>query len=223
MNDIVAMIPVRKGSQRLKKKNYLDFGGVSILENMVSKCVESGVFDAIYLNTDDHALESIADKYNINFLLREAELADSNATSDKVVYDFIKRVPCKKVVWVNTASPLQTVKDIKKSVIQFLECHSKSFVAVNAIRTHCVMNNEPMNFKYTDSFAKTQDIAPILKFVYSTMGWDVHYFRRKWEQGYCGLFDEKCKFIEVSDLAGILLKTDLDYQLVNAIRKGRSK
>ena len=40
MYDVVAIIPVRMGSKRLKRKNYLDFGGVSILENMIVKCVD---------------------------------------------------------------------------------------------------------------------------------------------------------------------------------------
>ena len=116
MNDVVALIPARKGSQRLSKKNYLDFGGISILENTVIMCIKSGIFDAIYLSTDDEELMSVALKHDIDFILRDKELADSNATSDRVVFDFVKRVSCNKVVWVNTASPLQTVDDIKKQI-----------------------------------------------------------------------------------------------------------
>jgi len=221
MYDVVAIIPVRMGSKRLKRKNYLDFGGVSILENMIVKCVESNVFDAIYVSSDDEALNEVASKYNVNFILRGKELSDSSASSDRVVFDFISRVPCKKVVWVNTVSPLQTVIDIKNTVTNFIKSEAKSFVAVNMIRTHCVLNNEPLNFKYDDSFARTQDLDPVLKFVYSTMGWNASYFKRLWERGYRGLFDSDCEFIEVSDLAGVLLKTESDYQLISAIRCGQ--
>ena len=56
------IIPVRKGSERLPKKNYKILGGKSILEIAILKAIESKVFDEIYINTDDELLEKVSEE-----------------------------------------------------------------------------------------------------------------------------------------------------------------
>ena len=63
----VCMIPVRKGSERLAKKNYLKIGHSTILEIALSKAIRSKVFDRIYINTDDPNLEDVALRMGVNF------------------------------------------------------------------------------------------------------------------------------------------------------------
>ena len=50
------MIPVRQGSVRLKKKNYLKIGKYTVLEIALLKAKKSKVFDEIVINTDDPCL-----------------------------------------------------------------------------------------------------------------------------------------------------------------------
>ena len=86
----VCMVPVRKGSERLAKKNYLQIGRYTVAEITLLKALLSKVFDKIVLNTDDPELEEISLKLGVEFYLREKTLASSNATSDQVVLDFFE-------------------------------------------------------------------------------------------------------------------------------------
>ena len=81
----ICMIPVRKGSQRLAKKNYLRINNTSIYEIAIKKALESNVFDRVVLNTDDIELKDSAYNLGIDFYLRNKVLSSSKATSDIVV------------------------------------------------------------------------------------------------------------------------------------------
>jgi CMP-N-acetylneuraminic acid synthetase len=83
------MVPVRKGSVRLPKKNYLKIGNLTVLEITLQKAIKSEVFDRIVLNTDDPTLEEVASRQGVDFYLRNDDLASSHATSDQVVLDFL--------------------------------------------------------------------------------------------------------------------------------------
>ena len=110
----ICMIPARKGSERLRKKNYLKIGNFTVLEIAILKAIKSGVFDKIIVNTDDPSLEKTTSRLDIDIYIRDPHLASSDATSDQVVLDFFQNHDqADTVTWVNTASPLQTIGDIK--------------------------------------------------------------------------------------------------------------
>jgi N-acylneuraminate cytidylyltransferase len=83
------MVPVRRGSERLAKKNYLKIQKYTVLEIALIKAIKSDVFDRIVINTDDPELEDISLRMGVDFYLRPDHLASSEATSDQVVLDFL--------------------------------------------------------------------------------------------------------------------------------------
>ena len=87
----ICMIPVRKGSERLAKKNYLKIDRFTVLEIALNKAIKSNAFDRIYINSDDR-LEEVALRLGVNFYLRDEKLASSQATSDQVVLDFFNNI-----------------------------------------------------------------------------------------------------------------------------------
>ena len=88
----ICMIPVRKGSERLAKKNYLKIDRFTVLEIALNKAIKSNAFDRIYINSDDPSLEEVALRLGVNFYLRDEKLASSQATSDQVVLDFFNNI-----------------------------------------------------------------------------------------------------------------------------------
>ena len=60
MNDIIAMIPARMGSQRLKKKNLRELHGVPLITRAIRKCKEAQVFDEIWVNSENIQFGEIA-------------------------------------------------------------------------------------------------------------------------------------------------------------------
>jgi len=60
---IVAVIPARKGSKRIKKKNILKLRGKPIIAIIIEKLINCKVFDKIIISTDCNQVKKIAQKY----------------------------------------------------------------------------------------------------------------------------------------------------------------
>ena len=210
----ICMIPVRKGSQRLNKKNYLQINGNAVYEMAIEKALSVNLFDKVVLNTDDPTLESVVTKYGIDFYLRESKLASSEATSEMVVLDFFKQYNCDRVFWLNTVSPLQTLTDIKNFFNKTIDENASSSVAVSKHQVHATFKGQPINYDWDQNFAKTQDMTPVLSFNYSMMSWH----KNEIEMLANGqLFNDSTKMIESSIWSSILLKSQEDFDLIEKL------
>ena len=210
------MIPVRKGSQRLKKKNYQKINKYTVLELTIIKALKSKVFDNIVINTDDIKLNKVAKNFGIDFYLRSSKLANSSATSDQLVLDFFQNYKADRLFWVNTASPLQTVNDIKKFVLNFAKRSLISSVSANNFGFHAYYKNIPINFYRKNGFARTQDLKPIQLINYAMMGWHkscVKYLKKG------ELFPKQNSIYESSRWSGILLKNPEDLEIIRTLYK----
>tara|TARA_B100001027_G_scaffold187182_1_gene139850 strand:+ start:768 stop:1439 length:672 start_codon:yes stop_codon:yes gene_type:complete len=207
----VCMVPVRKGSERLAKKNYLQIGRYTVAEITLLKALLSKVFDKIVLNTDDPELEEISLKLGVEFYLREKTLASSNATSDQVVLDFFENNEGDKIFWVNTVSPLQTITDITNFVEIFEADNLSSAVSINSTQVHAVYEDIPLNFEWKSGFARTQDLKAVKSFNYAIMGWERGTIKNLINGQ---LFDSNTRLVESSRWSSFLLKNDADMKLI---------
>jgi len=208
------MIPVRKGSQRLAKKNYLKINGKTIYEIAIEKALSVNLFDKIVLNTDDPSLENEATNLSVDFYLRDCELASSHATSEMVVLDFFKKYDCNRVFWLNTVSPLQTLEDIKSFFHDTVNSDCNSSVAVTKHQVHTNFQSQPINYEWDQNFLKTQDMNPVFCFNYSMMSWRKTEVKML-ENGQ--LFNESTKMIESSMWSNFLLKSEEDFLLIKKL------
>jgi len=210
----ICMIPVRQGSQRLARKNYLQINGKAIYELAIEKAISVELFDKIVLNTDDPSLQSVVSKYGIDFYLREPELASSEATSEMVVLDFFKKYDCDRVFWLNTVSPLQTLEDIKNFFHTTINSNCSSSVAVSKHQVHANFETLPLNYNWNENFAKTQDMSPVICFNYSMMSWSKNEITTL-QNGH--LFSHSTKMIESSVWSNFLLKSKADFSFIEKL------
>lgn len=179
---IIAMIPARIGSQRLKKKNLALINNKPLIEYVVDSSKKAKIFDKIYINSDDKIFKKIALKNNIGFYLRNKKIGSSNTKSDDVVYDFLKNNKCDIIVWVNPIAPLQEPKEIKKAIYFFIKNKLNSLVTTNQLKNHTIYKQKPLNFRINERFAKTQDLEPLEIMVYSIMMWSANTFIKSYKK-----------------------------------------
>lgn len=60
---IVAIIPARKGSKRIKNKNIKKLNGKPIIEIVIEKLINSKIFDKIVISTNCNKIKKISQKY----------------------------------------------------------------------------------------------------------------------------------------------------------------
>ena len=92
---ITAVVPIRKGSQRVKDKNLRPFAGITLLENKLNTLLNVPELDQIIVNTNsDEAIEIVKAKYADSKIrsnaekntmpLRNAREATSSVISEKL-------------------------------------------------------------------------------------------------------------------------------------------
>lgn len=221
---VIAMIPARVGSERLKMKNLALINGKPLIYYSINAAKKSGLFDKVVLNSDSEIFERIAKRYGIDFYLRPKSLGSSDTKSDEVVADFMKLYNSDDIiVWVNTVNPFQSSKIICKVVDHFLDNQLDSLMTVEEKQVHVNFKNKPLNYKVDEPFFKTQDILSIQPFVYSIMMWRVNSFLSKFKEKGYALFCGKFGSYTVGGLITIKIKTEEDLLFADKIMRGISK
>ena len=97
----LAMIPARMGSQRLPRKNLLLLQGVPLIARAIRKCRQTGVFDEIWVNSENQEFGQIAASEGARFHLRPNELGGNAATSEQFVAEFLRKHSCESLFQVH--------------------------------------------------------------------------------------------------------------------------
>jgi len=217
---IFAMIPARIGSTRLKMKNLALLDGNPLISYAINASKETGLFNRIVVNSDESLFKKIAERYGVEFYQRPQKLGSSTTKSDHVIEDFLIKNPCDILVWVNPTSPLQTGNEIKKIVNYFIDNKLDTLITVKNEQVHCICNDKPVNFDYNTLFAQTQDLKPVLPFVYSIMMWRTDTFIQHFNNGEKGILCGNVGYYPVSKMSSVIIKTKYDLMIAESLLKG---
>ncbi|MFH1581707.1 MAG: hypothetical protein ABIC39_06480 [Pseudomonadota bacterium] len=117
----IAVIPVRAGSTRVPKKNFLDFFGLPMFIHTYNSAKESGLFDDIIVSTDSHEVLKICENHGISVpFTRPAKLSSNEASINNVCLHVLREMEKRGKKYDNlcllwATSPMRDAKDIKKA------------------------------------------------------------------------------------------------------------
>ncbi|MFH1727676.1 MAG: cupin domain-containing protein [Pseudomonadota bacterium] len=215
MKKVIAMIPARLGSKRIKSKNLRLLSGKPLISYVIDKCKQAKVFDEIYINSEADVFNDIADEYDIKFYKRDEFLASDDATNDMFVLDFITNIKCEFLVQVNPTSPLITVEDIKAFVDKMLKEDLDTLHSVKKEQIEALYDNKPLNFDPMKQMPRSQDLKPAMLFSSGIMGWNTRkYFENMKRLGsatYGG--DGKTDYFILEGFSKIDIDNEEDFEL----------
>jgi CMP-N-acetylneuraminic acid synthetase len=220
-SNFVAMIPARIGSTRLRMKNLALIAGKPMIVWAIEAAVGSGAFDRVVVNADHALFGEIARRCGVEFYLRHEALGGSATKSDDVVADFMNAHPAEAIAWVNPIAPLQPADEVRAIVDHFRDEALDSLITVDRKQVHCLYGDTPVNFSFDGKFAQTQELTPVLPFVYSVMMWRCAPFladmRARGYAFFCGKFGA----YPVGRLSSLIVKNDGDLLICDAIARLR--
>ncbi len=86
----ICLIPARGGSKRIPRKNIKPFHGKPLISWSIQAAISSGLFDNIYVSTDDEEIASIGEEYGaIIPFIRPKDIANDYASDLDVRNHFI--------------------------------------------------------------------------------------------------------------------------------------
>lgn len=213
---IVAMIPARMGSQRLKKKNLRTLGGVPLITRAIRKCQATGVFDEIWVNAEHPAFGEIAAEEGVGFHRRPDELANDRATSEEFVDEFLRHHPCDHLFQVHSIAPLLSADEVKTFVAAKLGQGVDVLLSVVEEQIECAYRGQPVNFRL-DEKTNSQELDPIQRVTWSITGWTPTPYLAARDAGRCATYAGSVGYQAISRLAGHIIKTEDDLRLAEAL------
>jgi len=130
---VLAIIPARKGSKRLKLKNFRIFRGKPLFYWPLNLSKKSKYIDDIVFTTDSQSMYSKAKKnFKIIDYSRPQNLARSDTLASDVILDVLKKTPSKfdYFIYLQPTSPLRTIRDIDYSLKMIVAKGGNTLVSV---------------------------------------------------------------------------------------------
>ena len=128
---IIALIPARSGSKRIKNKNILRLNKKPLMINSLELCKKSKIFDKIHLSTDSQKYSKIAKKFGYEpDFLRIPKFSTDNTPLIITLREELKNFKklgynIKDVCIISATSPFLKVSDIIQAKKLFLKFKRK--------------------------------------------------------------------------------------------------
>lgn len=137
LKPILAIIPAKGTSTRLKQKNIRKLGEKTLLEWAISVAINSQIFDDIIVSTEDVTIAKHAKKLGASVpFLRPSKLSiDPSTVIDVVIHtiDELKKKShtYKTIIILLPTCPLRNVQDLTESIKIFIEKKAHFLMSVN--------------------------------------------------------------------------------------------
>ena len=140
---MLCAIPARGGSKRLPRKNVRNLAGKPMIAHTIEIARQSGIFDAVYVCTDDREIADVAHSYGaaVPFLMPQelcGDLVASHIPCQRLAAHLAEHAnPTDTLVCLQPTSPLRTVDDLHSAVNKFQTNAFDFVVSVTPVDPHC--------------------------------------------------------------------------------------
>ena len=157
---IIAFVPIKLNSERLKNKNILDLGDKPLCYYIFNTLKQISIIDKIYVFCSDEKIKDYIPN-DIIFLKRDKSLDENNVLGIDIYESFISKVNSDIYLLCHATSPFISNKSIQFGLENIIINGYDSSCSSMSINTFSWYNNCPLNYKL-DNIPRTQDINPVI-------------------------------------------------------------
>jgi CMP-N-acetylneuraminic acid synthetase len=162
---IVALVPMRHSSERVKGKNYRDFNGKPLFHHIVQSLLDCPQLYKVVIDTDSPVIMDYAKEVfpQVVLLQRPEHLRDGNIPMNDVLLNIVNQVPADFYLQTHSTNPLLKATTISKALELFISQYPiyDSLFSVTRLQTRLwdglarAVNHNP------NILLRTQDLPPI--------------------------------------------------------------
>jgi CMP-N-acetylneuraminic acid synthetase len=134
-DNVLAVIPCRRGSKRFPGKNLALFQGVPLVTNTIRIAKAAGI-EKILVTSDSEDVLKIAKFEKVNFQRRDEHLCTDDATTEDVVEDAVHYAAggeIDTICLLQVTSPLLRPDGLQNALDIYIETELTSLTAVNLL------------------------------------------------------------------------------------------
>ncbi|MFD2514255.1 cytidylyltransferase domain-containing protein [Pontibacter locisalis] len=210
MKKLVAVIPVRAGSQRVKDKNFKPFAGKSLLEHKLD-IVKQLPVDDIIINTDSEEAIRIAKAVGVSYHKREPYYASSECRNSDFHHYLAKVTDSENILIAQVTAPLLNKESYLRAIEAFNEKDCDSLMSVKVLKEFIWHDGKPLNYSL-DNMPNSQDLP---EYLVPTFGLVIVKRDAMLEaRSYIG---KRPYFHKVSQIEAIDIDTELDFDFAEFV------
>lgn len=164
---VVALLPMKANSQRVKGKNFREFCGKPLFRWILDTLLEVEEIDQIIINTDARhilAENGLVDSNRITIRDRKPEICGDLVSMNLVLADDVINIPADIYLMTHTTNPLMSADTIRKALAAFQEAlaagKADSLFTVDKVQTRFYRSDcSPVNHD-PDNLIPTQHLEP---------------------------------------------------------------
>ena len=215
--NLVAVVTVRKGSQRVKNKNLKPFSKKNLLIHKILTLKKIKELDEIIINTNSNEAIQIAKKLKVSFFKRDEYYASSNCSNSEFWSNVAKNTNSRYIMFTHCTNPLVKVKTYKEFIGVFKKYKNKfdSFNTVSEVKEFLFKKNKPINFNPKKS-PNSQNLPDIVKlnFAINILLTEQMYKTKT-------LIGRKPYFFKLSQVEGFDINTPLEFSFAEHLFKNK--
>jgi CMP-N-acetylneuraminic acid synthetase len=156
---IVAFVPIKLNSQRVKNKNLLPLGGKPLCWHIFESLLHAEGLDQVYCYCSEERIrESIPEE--VTFLKRDPALDGQMVKGMEIYGRFIRDVDADIYVLCHATSPFIRSETISRALAAVCSGEYDSAFAAQRLQTFAWYQGKPLNYDPHD-IPRTQDIEPV--------------------------------------------------------------
>lgn len=158
--EIVALIPVKGTSERVKDKNVRPFYNTSLYELKLEHINNVQGFSKVIISSEDRKILDIAQSKGFEIHVRDPKYSTSTIPMSEV-YSFIaSEIQGEHIAWVNVTNPLAEANVYERAIEEYHSMSSKydCLLSVFEVKEYLFYNGKPINFQ-PNPWPKSQDLS----------------------------------------------------------------
>jgi len=217
LGKVIAHIPARSGSKRVKAKNLRYIAGAPLISYAIKAALNSDYLNEVYVNTNSDTVSNLAKKLGALVYKRKKSLASDKTTSDEFNMDIINSLNPDTLIMINPVCPLINSTDITDSIDAYCESKADTLITANTTNMQTFYKTNPVNIDLNSQLSPSQDNEPVHICNWAITIWDAHKFKERYiKKGYA-VFGENRILYPIDTYKSIKISTENDFNLVENI------
>ena len=214
MRKITAVIPVRKGSVRVKNKNLKPFADTNLLELKIKQLKQVKLIDDIIVSSDCEKMLSIAKKHGVKTHVRDQYHASSEASNSQFFENLARCVDADYLMYSPVTCPMISPETYHDCIQLFKQDETlENLVTVSQVKHHMWLAGKPLNYDITKS-PNSQDLPDINAITYG-----ICIISKENMIKYRNVVTENPTFKILDEIQSVDIDTEFDFMVAEMVYK----
>jgi CMP-N-acetylneuraminic acid synthetase len=163
---VVAIVPMRHESERIRGKNYRLMGGVPLFHHIISTLLSCQLVSRTVIDTDSDVIHEDASRSfpEVEVVERPPDLRNGAVSMNDVLLNDVRRIEADVYLQTHSTNPLLSTDSIARAIEAFLATNDHdSLFSVTRLQTRLwTSDGHPINHDL-GALLRTQDLPPVFE------------------------------------------------------------